>query len=488
MRKNNVFSFVLIDGFILIFIIILATSLRLYKIDTPLADLHSWRQADTASVARNYARDGINLLFPKYDDLSNIGSGKENPNGYRFVEFPFYNALVAIEYKLLPIIPIEVYGRLTTLFFSLLLIAALYYICLKENGRITAIGTAMVFAIFPFFIFFSRVVLADMTAISLTFISLFFLYVWSLTKRKYGGTLCFLLSLLFFALAILTKPTVIFYGLGLLFIFWRKYKLNFLKYLSFYSYFIISAIPFLLWRYHISFYPEGIPASDWLISQVNTYEGLKNIFFRPAFFRWIFFDRISDYIMGGYGIFLFVLGLVVRPKRYLLHILVLSGFIYLFTFQGGNVQHEYYQIILLPALAIGVGLGLEYALQNLKSALHPIYLDGILIVVLIFSVSFSYYNVKDYYNVPTGLVQIAKIISVLTKPTDKIVTDETGDTTLLYLSDRKGSPAPFIPLDDFKKEGYSYFVTTHSDVISQYKMQKKYTVVFENDQFALFKL
>src|SRR3989338_11713525 len=114
------------DLLILLVITIIAIVFRLYKIDTPLADLHSWRQADTAAVARNFARDRFDLLHPRYDDLSGRESGQENPQGYRMVEFPFYNAIFALIYKLSPVLPIEVYGRLTSVIFSLLIIAVIY--------------------------------------------------------------------------------------------------------------------------------------------------------------------------------------------------------------------------------------------------------------------------------------------------------------------------------------------------------------------------
>ncbi|MCX8008432.1 MAG: hypothetical protein N3A54_01875, partial [Patescibacteria group bacterium] len=41
--------------------------LRMYKIHHPIADWHSWRQADTAAVARNFLRFGIDPLRPRYD-------------------------------------------------------------------------------------------------------------------------------------------------------------------------------------------------------------------------------------------------------------------------------------------------------------------------------------------------------------------------------------------------------------------------------------
>ena len=136
MKKDN---FKKRDLLILFFILIIALFFRVYKVSSPLADIHSWRQADTASVARNFTRDGFNLAYPKYDDLSNIQSGIENPKGYRFVEFPIYNAMFAFTYSLVPSTPLEIHGRFVSIFFSLIIIAILYYIVFKEQGRIAGI-------------------------------------------------------------------------------------------------------------------------------------------------------------------------------------------------------------------------------------------------------------------------------------------------------------------------------------------------------------
>jgi len=56
--------------FILFIILVAALMVRLYKIDSPIADWHSWRQADTASVTRVFAQEGVNLLIPRYQDIS----------------------------------------------------------------------------------------------------------------------------------------------------------------------------------------------------------------------------------------------------------------------------------------------------------------------------------------------------------------------------------------------------------------------------------
>lgn len=473
------------DFIILAIILTIALTLRLYKINTPLADLHSWRQVDTAAVARNYARDGINLLRPTYDDISSIQTGQENPEGLRMVEFPMYNAIVAVFYRYLPITSLEIYGRLTSIFFSLITISVLYYFALKEKNRIAAITTASIFAIFPYFVFFSRVILPETTAVAFMMLALFFLY--QAVKKKGHALFLFTLGGLFFAMSILTKPTTIFYGLAAVYLFIDAYKFDVFRSWKPYFYFLIALIPFIAWRVYITQYPEGIPASAWLLTTVNTFEGPKEIFFRPAFFRWMFMERIGLAILGIYGSVFFIAGIIGRYKRFFIHSIFLSGMIYLFTFQGGNVQHEYYQTILLPAIALISGVGLAQLLEIPNKYVYKFLLYPTLTVVFIFSVLFSYYKVKDYYIYPNDLPRIAELIKIFTDQDDKIVTDRSGDTTLLYLADRKGAPAIYKSPSELKDAGYKYLVTTNEGEAQKLK-DEGYSVVVENEMFTMIAL
>ncbi len=476
------------DWFILGAILLIALVLRLYNFNTPLADYHSWRQVDTAAVARNFVNQEFNLLMPRYDDLTSIQSGKDNPTGLRFVEFPIYNAMMAGMYKIAPVFPIEAWGRIISSIMSLAVIASLYYLAFKESSRITAIAAAGVYAIFPYFVFFSRTVLPENTALGFAFLSILFLYLSGRKEFDFKAFLYFALSIVFFALSILIKPTVIFYGLVLAFIFLRRYGLGIFKALPVYIYFILALTPLVVWRLYIQQYPEGIPSSAWLFTDVQTFEGVKNIFLKPAFFRWIFFERINNQILGGYMTFFLVLGAIARPKTWLLSIISISGLIYVFTFQGGNVQHEYYQIVLFPALTVLIGLGFHYILKFHKTFIHPVLVVITLIAVIGLSWFFSYYKVRDFYGYPNDLVQIARIVNTLTRPEDLIITDRYGDTTLLYLMERKGSPALHKSITDLRNDGYRYLVVTVPETIIKMKEEEQLSTVFENDKFALFRL
>lgn len=475
------------DYFILSVILIVAFIFRLYKINTPLADFHSWRQVDTAAVARNFVRNGFDLFHPKYDDLSNVQSGLDNPQGYRMVEFPIYNAIFAYLYKLMPFFSLEVWGRLTTAIFSLIIIAVLYYFLLKENGRLSAIFGSFIYAVFPFFVFFSRVILPETASMAFLLLSVFFFYFHADQEgKKSKPAVYFLLSVLFASSALLIKPTILFFLFPIVFLFFRKYKLGFIKRFDFYLYFILVFIPLICWRFYIKNYPEGIPSSDWLFASTNTIQGLKSILFRPSFFRWIFFERINNIILGGYLTIFMVLGTFIKQRKYLLISFLISALFYIFVFQGGNLQHEYYQTLILPVLAMMSGIGVNFIFTAKKEFINPVFISFFVFLLVGFSFYFSYSKVIGYYQYSQELVQEANIITSLTGVEDKIVTDRTGDTTLLYLADRRGAPAIFKEPVDLVNLGYKYLITSSDTQVT--RMGSDYEVIFKNDKFTLFKL
>ena len=121
------------------FIIILAASVRLYKFTNPIADWHSWRQSDTAAVSKIFAQQGINVLYPRYYDISNVQSGVDNPKGYRFVEFPLFNIIHAGLFKTVGVLTIDEWGRVTSILFSLLSTTFIFLIVRLIQHKISSL-------------------------------------------------------------------------------------------------------------------------------------------------------------------------------------------------------------------------------------------------------------------------------------------------------------------------------------------------------------
>src|SRR3989344_2018962 len=147
---------------VLSIILILGFLVRLYKFDAPIADWHAWRQVDTSAVSKFFAKDGFDMLHPRFYDLSNVPSGvHENPQGYRFVEFPIYNVAQAGLFKIFGYFTIEQWGRLVTIFSSLVSAFFIFLIVKKYLSERAGLIASFFYLFIPFNIYFSRVILPD---------------------------------------------------------------------------------------------------------------------------------------------------------------------------------------------------------------------------------------------------------------------------------------------------------------------------------------
>lgn len=472
-----------LDYIILSIILVIAFTLRLYKIHEPLADKYSHKQVSVASVGKNFAKDGFNLLQPKINDLSDIQSGKDNSQGYYFAEFPLYSAIFGFFYRYLPITSLEVYARLTSILLTLPVIAIIYYFAFKEHSRIAGIVSSSLYSILPFFVYFSRTVVTEHLIIASMFISLWLLY--SFFKNKGTNYFLFFASILFYSISLIIKPIGIFYTIAVLYLFSTYYKFDVFKKWQLYLFHIVGFIPFILWNIYIQQYPQGIPLNERLFTYGSLPENAQTIVFSLAYFRTII-DRFGIIITGIFLSGFFVLGTITQLKKYFLTSLLTSAVIYMLFMQVANFQYEYYHILILPIVAIFTGIGIAQVL-NTNNAFNPFVAYPVIIVTILLSFLVSYDRIKIYYEYPQDVIQIARLISTFTQDNDLIVTDTDGDPTILYLSDRKGSPANNKSITEFKDRGYSYFVTSKKNITEELKIQG-YTILVENDRFSIIKL
>ena len=219
------------EYFLLAIILVLGFIVRLYKIDNPIADWHSWRQADTASVSRIYIDKGINILFPRYYDVSRIQTGATNISGLRMVEFPVYNVLHTVLAKNVPLPeqvcltikkvprcyqlePIAVWGRLISIFSALFTALFLYLIGKKFLGSWGGVLSAFIYLFIPYNIYFTRVILPEPMSVAFGVASIWF-FIKYLDNEKFFHLV---ISGILFALSTLIKPFTFFYAVPLIYI------------------------------------------------------------------------------------------------------------------------------------------------------------------------------------------------------------------------------------------------------------------------------
>lgn len=451
-------------------LLVVAFVARLYKIDNPVADWHSWRQADTSAVTRNYFKYGIDLFHPRYDDFSDVsGTGRFNPNGYRFVEFPIFNLLHFGVKSLLPFVSLEVAGRLTAIVCSLVSGVCLYIIVRRHLGNSVAFLSAFFFLFLPYNIYYSRTILPDPLMVTLYLASLNFFDLW--IKKPSAKNL--LWAAVFGSLSILVKPVAMFFLLPAAIQAWQKYGMASFKKLSLYIFLAIVFVPFLAWRWWELRFPEGMPASWWLLNG-------NGIRFKGAFFQWIFGERLGSLILGKWGTFPLLLGLAVAPGYFVFWFL--SALAYLFTFATGNIQHDYYQIPIIPALAVLLAVGTLRFFKTWRQ-------KAIIVVSLAFMFAFSWYQVRGYYQVNHWeIVHAGQAVDQIVPKDAKVVAPYFGDTAFLYQTNRPGFPFMTMPIKDMKdRYGVMYYVSTNYDDETN-AIMNKYIVINKTPEYVIVKL
>ena len=470
-----------IEYIILTLLLIFGLLIRLYKINNPVADWHSWRQADTASVTRNYVNDGLNLLYPKYHDTSSIQTGYLNLEGLRLVEFPVFNFFHYLLVKMLPGVSFDALGRLTSIVFSIFSAYFLFLIGKRYLGKWGGLLTSFFFLFIPFNIFFSRVILPEPLCV---FFSLFSL--WLFIKYIDSEKVFYLFfSGIIFSLALLIKPFALFYAFPMAYLLLSKHAfkkiLNTPKLLINFLIFVdLVLVPLLLWRFWIGKHPEGIPYFTWAFNG-------DLIRFRPAFWRWIFGERIGRLILGIWGLIPFVLGVVVKKKNYFGISLMLGALAYVFIVATASVRHDYYQILIIPPICL---LAAEGSLALWKNNIFNKWLARlILIFSIILGLGMGWYQVKEYYKIDhPEIIAAGTAVDRLTPEDAKVIAPYNGDTAFLYQTNRWGWPVVDDSIENIIKLGATVYVSVNLGSGDTKYVEGKYKTIEKTSQYIVIDL
>ena len=470
----------------IIFLFLLTFLLRLYKITSPVADWHSWRQVDTSAVSRTFVENGYDILHPQYHDISNIASGIDNPQGYRFVEFPLFNLVQALAYQLIGIFSLETWGRLISVIASAMSAVFLFLIVKKYSDITAAFFSSFFYAVIPFNIYFGRVILPDSSMISAVLGGIYFFDKWLeyKSKKQNRNRIYFFLSIVFIAGALLLKPYAVFFILPIIYLAWMHFGNKFLLKWQFIFFCVLVGIPLVLWRVWIQQFPEGIPVSNWLFNK-------DNIRFKGAFFYYIFAERIGKLIFGYWGIGIFVLGMIrkLSPRKMaFFYTFLISALLYMFVIAGGNVQHDYYQIAIIPSLTIFLGLGANFLLTNAKETnKHISYI--VFIIFALFMFAFGWYGVRGYYNYDANLVKAGIAVDQLIPKDAKVIalSSGVGDTTFLYYTGRKGWPSFQNPLPEMILKGATHLILLNPQE-RDYEFGMDYKIIASTKEYLIFDL
>ncbi|OLP15633.1 hypothetical protein BST81_25095 [Leptolyngbya sp. 'hensonii'] len=445
----------------ILFLLITGLSTRLYNLQSPILGIHSWRQADTAAMARNFYENGYNFLYPQVD-------WGGNSSGYCETEFPIYSYIIALIYKFTGVF--EAYGRLLSIIFALIGIYFLYRLIEDYLGKKTAFWSCLIYSILPLNIYYSRTFQAESMTLMAGIISIYGFSCWLNSGKKWQ----LLSSACFLALACLLKVLpIVYFGLPIAYLAYLNYGKKMVFKISIWLYVGFVSIVTILWYYHAhQIYLESNLTFGFWSNQSDRFKFSLLVsvqFWLDILFRLIF----RHFAVFGFPIFL--IGLTMQRKaaqEYMFDVGLLGVLITTIAVPTSSYIHEYYQ---LPFMVFAVPF-IGKVLANMSHLASPTLKYSLTTcLILIFALGSGIYAL-DYMRPEqpkkSDVYALAQQIQALTPPSSIVVAMTGGDPTLLYLSHRKGwLVVPEQITDDYltqrTAEGAGYLVGNYT-VIQSY--------------------
>lgn len=456
---------------VLIAILFLTFTLRLIDVGQPFFDLQTWRQADTAAIARNYFEEGFDFFHPRVDWR---GDGP----GYVEMEFPLYPYLVACLYALFGGVH-ESLGYLLSALFSTGTVPFVYLLARRFHGRAAARIAAFVFAVAPLDVFFGRAFMPDATM-------LFFSVgaVWLFLRWTEDGRLgAFVGATVFTALAALVKVPALYLGLPLLFLAYQRFGLGLFRQPKLWAFALCTLGPTLLWYYYAYTLFEQTHLTFGIWTRYGYAKwGNPDVLAQGSFYL-LMLERLSGVVLTPVGFALLLVGVLLPvrdPRERVFHVWLLALVFFVLFAAEGNRIHNHYQLPFIPVAAIFVGKVLggfvtaPFRWPVLRSTPVRAAVVGALLLAM---VGFSYRYARPLFaRQPFYVAQweICQEVDALIPKDALLVTGELDDNTaslyrsqspiMLYFCHRKGwqlLPKEFAEkerLDGLAQKGARYFL------------------------------
>ena len=326
-------------------------------------DHPSWRESDIASIARNYAREGMNILYPRIDWR---GDGP----GYAEMEFPLFPWLIATTYKLTGIQ--EINGRFISYFFSLGSIIVFMALARRMLPPVPAMAAVLFFVLSPLVIGISVSLQPEGLMFLMYLLAVYGFLRW-LDYGKWGD---FVLTTFATAMAILAKANAAHIGILFLILLLVRRGPGMLRDYRVWLFGLGSLLPPALWYWHAhGFWLEY--GNSLGISSEYHWAGW-DLFTDPAFITGILsLELFCSWLPSG--LVLAVVGVYGRPRSAavqtsLYWLVAISAYYLLASRTTSEEWASYYHVVSIPAVALLVGAGtekLDSMLEQGRSAVVP---------------------------------------------------------------------------------------------------------------------
>ncbi len=473
----------------LLAILSLALLFRLYRVDVPLVDGHSWRQVTNADIARHFAESTWNLFAPQVSWGGQVGIVG--------MEFPLLHYAIGLWWRAFG--ESEESARVITIAFSMASVALIYVLGRDLFSLAVGRGAAFLLAIAPSTVFFGRSVLSDTPMVTFSIAALLAWHRALATPspaRLAIATACT-------ALAGLVKLPGVIVGVPIVALAWRHRRWGLFRDRHLLIGGVTSVVLIVAWY--------------WWADRIAETTGLTQAIFRPSGrygpelglaesayatvshwttatrlrdpqFYWEMVDRFWTLHLATLGFVGALIGWwLARGERYtiVLDAWLAAGLLLLVGSAEGQFWHQFHQLPLIPPLAMFFGIAAAPLFSRVHVPAWSLRAVGVTVCLVVAAVmAFRFSGVLQHLyrrdTLQMHFVIIGEEIRSITRPEDMVVsvdydTGGTNSPMSLFYAHRQGWSVDVHAIDaaflERLRERYKarYFVTFQWTVLGQQK-------------------
>jgi hypothetical protein len=412
---------------VLLFSITLGFMARMATFQVPLFDHHSWRQADGATIARNFYREGLHPLRPSIDGRGEAADGTV-ATGLELHALIFAAVSRLTGYS-------DMVGRVVSALCFPLSALLLWSFCRRRYGEDAGLIAAFVYSLgLPLVVYAERSVWNEPVLLLLSMAALASAEAYGVSARPVR-LLALVLSL---SLLGAVKPQWLIMLAPVLGLWLERHGWRVLARWETWLVVIVpcAAAGFFLWNMH-----EIAQRTQLTFGAADKLFQREDMIFHYVF---VITRRMVRDIFGPIGVAALIVGLVrlVKQGRRAEIAAVLACLVYLVAVSHGNRRHDYYQLALVPACMMAIPTGIlaiaQWARQRLPDAWTVQRITVTLLWLMLLSCFIRSVSFHSWYEVDQDKLRFCSILRPQLAPGELVVFADYTSPDLLYCLDRRG--------------------------------------------------
>jgi hypothetical protein len=411
----------------LTFVVTFGFLARTATFQTPVFDHHAWRQADSATIARNFYRDGINPWYPEIDAR---GAAE---HGYVGTGLELHAIVFAAVSRVTGFSPFV--GRLISALCFPVSAMFLWIFCRSRYDDTYALSAVFVYALgLPLVIYSERAIWNEPLLMMFSLASLAAAQ-WYLNTRRLSAL--FTLALTLAALAAI-KPQWLVVLAPIAALWFERRRLKAIRSPGLWIVSVVACAAAAATMWHM----QRVDALTHL--SFGAADKLFHADDMSLHFGYVIFRRLFRDVLGPLGLAAYVVGVgsCARHQRWVEPAGALGFLVYLVLVSRGNRVHDYYQLVIGPYAAITIPAGIFAAARAVTPRLPGTWtIERFVATTLWLMLLFSFVRsvgFHSWYDVDLEKVQFCSLLKPVLKPSDRIAFADYNSPDILFCLDRRG--------------------------------------------------